>query len=234
MPLFSRREPDLGTLMSYVVARSLERGATLNRTKLVKLLYLIDLERAAAAQPSLTGLHWIFFHYGPYALELPETLEPLEGGKLIVKGHQDAQLFVAAPEAPDGEDWPMSTRRQVDNVIRRFASMDLYELLDHVYFHTAPMRGAVRGQSLDTGRARSEPEPRPKPPLPPPHLSNEARERLAAMRVRYRERERLVPIDRADRTFLVDPDDERLSLGQSQRGRIVVSPDAEADAGSPT
>ena len=231
MPLFSKSEPDLGSLMAYVVARSLERGATLNRTKLVKLLYLIDLERAAVAQPSLTGLRWIFFHYGPYALEFPETLEPLEGGKLIVKGYQHSQLFIAAPEAPDGEDWPSSTRRQVDNVIRRFAAMDLNELLDYVYFHTAPMRGAVRGQPLDIGRARTEREPTPKPPLAPPQLSDEARERLAALHAR--KRERVVTVDVTERTFLVDPGDERLALGELQHGRIVVTPEVETDTEPP-
>lgn len=42
MPLFRRIEPELRPLIAYIVARAKEHGVTLNRTKLVKLLYLID------------------------------------------------------------------------------------------------------------------------------------------------------------------------------------------------
>jgi hypothetical protein len=225
MPLFERRDPDVGSLIAYVVARSLERSVTLNQTKLVKLLYLIDLERAASGRHPLTGLRWVFFHYGPYALELPEILEPLEGSRLTVSGWEHAKLYRAAPEAPTGEEWPPATRRQVDDVIRRYAALDLNELLDFVYFHTAPMRDAVRGAPLDMSRARTEPPPRPQPPLSPPAVPEHARTRLEAWRQR-RSRE-LRPLSLEERrSFFTDPSDEELAVNDLH-GRMVVSPDAE-------
>ncbi|HTZ85963.1 MAG TPA: hypothetical protein VMB05_04780 [Solirubrobacteraceae bacterium] len=227
MPLFPKHDPDLGALVAYIVARARDRGVTLNQTKLVKLLYLIDVERAASGRPLLTGLRWIFFHYGPYALELPRTLEPMEGTALIVDGYKDARLYRAAPDAPDGEDWPPATRRQVDEIIRRFVALDLNELLDYVYFHTSPMRGAIRGQALDMSRARSEPERRAAPPLSPPDLPADASKRLANWRQRRREQTRPVAAD-AGRAFLTDPQEEWFQLG-NDRGRLVISPDAEAE-----
>jgi hypothetical protein len=65
MPWPERRPPTLEELILYVVGRSRDRGATLTRTKLVKLLYLIDVARAEGLGRTLTGLQWRFLHYGP-------------------------------------------------------------------------------------------------------------------------------------------------------------------------
>lgn len=225
MPLFQRHDPDLRSLIAYIVARARDRDVTLNQTKLVKLLYLIDVERAASARPSLTGLRWVFFHYGPYALELPETLEKMEGSEVIVGQWQGAKLYRAAPNAPTGEDWPSGTRSLVDSVLKRYAGMELNELLDFVYFHTAPMRGAVRGEPLDMTQARANPPRRPQPPLGAPSLPEGAQERLEAWRARRRSS--YVPLASDEqRHFFSDPAEEDLPL-DSTYGRLVVPEDTE-------
>lgn len=226
MPLFERHDPELRSLIAYVVAGALGRGVTLNQTKLVKLLYLIDVERVASGRRALSGLRWVFYHYGPYALELPETLNLMEGTDVIVTGWKDAKLYRAAPGAPTGDAWPPSTRSLVDGIIRRYAQMDLNELLDFVYFHTSPMNDAVRNQPLDMSRARTERQPRHRPPLAPPSLPDAARERLQAWNQR-RKRD-IVSVPQEERRSLFrDPSEETLSL-ESTRGRIVVSPDKDS------
>jgi hypothetical protein len=225
MPLFQRHDPDLRSLIAYIVARTRDRDVTVNQTKLVKLLYLIDVERAASARPSLTGLRWVFFHYGPYALELPETLEKMEGSEVIVSQWRDAKLYRAAPGAPTGEDWPSGTRSLVDSVLRRYAELELNELLDFVYFHTAPMRGAIRGEPLDMTQARTNPPQRPQPPLAAPSLPDGARDRLEAWR--GRRRSAYAPLSGEEqRPFFSDPADEELPL-DSTYGRLVVPQDTE-------
>jgi hypothetical protein len=225
MPLFQRHDPDLRSLIAYLVAGALDKGVTLNQTKLVKLLYLIDVERAASGRSLLTGLRWVFYHYGPYALELPETLEPMEGREIVVDQWNDAKLYRAAPGAPSAEEWPPGTRRMVDDVIRRYASLELNELLDLVYFHTAPMRGAVRGEPLDMTRARTDPPKRPQPPLAAPSLPENARERLESWK--ERRRHAYVPLSSDElRPFFSDPVDEETPL-DSTHGQIVVSQDTK-------
>jgi hypothetical protein len=226
MPLFQRHDPDLRSLIAYIVARARERDVTLTQTKLVKLLYLIDVERAASARPLLPGLHWVFFHYGPYALELPETLEQMEGGSEVVVGQwHNSKLYRAAPGAPTGEEWPSGTRSLVDSVLRRYASMELNELLDFVYFRTAPMRGAVRGKPLDMTQARTNPIPRPGAPLTAPTLPDGARNRMEEWR--ERRRTSYVPLSSEEqRSFLSDPEDEDLRL-DSTFGRLVIPQDTE-------
>jgi hypothetical protein len=221
MPLFQRHEPDLRSLIAYLVARTREKDVTLNQTKLVKLLYLVDVARIASGRKALTGLRWLFYHYGPYALELPETLEPMEGTEVVVQGWNDSKLYRAAPDAPSGEEWPPGTRTLVDNMIRRYAALELNELLDIVYFHTAPMKDAKRGEPLDMQRARSEPPPRSHPPLAAPTLGSDAREHLRAWNERRSKDFASVPANE-QRPIFSDPVDEDIALG-STHGRLVVS-----------
>jgi hypothetical protein len=42
-------------------------------------------------------LDWVFFHYGPYALELVDTLEQMEGSELSVQPWHDSTLYRGAP-----------------------------------------------------------------------------------------------------------------------------------------
>jgi hypothetical protein len=221
MPVFRRTDPDLRSLIAYLVARSREREITLNQTKLVKLLYLIDVERVRSRLDPLTGLQWVFFHYGPYALELPETLEAMEGTQVVTRRWGDSLLYQAAPGAPDGDDWPRSTRSMVDRVVQRFAPMEVNELLDHVYFHTGPMVGAVRGQPLDLSRARDYQEPHRQRALEAPDKPANLEQRLAEWRERNGRLLARLTLDPPGR-FFDDPDDD---LDGGSRGRLSVPDD---------
>lgn len=219
MPLFKRVEPDLRALVAYIVARSREHGITLNRTKLVKLLYLIDIERVRARREPLTGLVWVFFHYGPYALELIDVLEQMEGSELSAQAWHDSVLYRGAPGAPDGDDWIPHVRSTVDDVVRRFAPLDLNELLDYVYFRTGPMAVAQRGQRLDLGLARRDPPQRAPVPLRAAERPSDLDERLAQWRTRTARR--LPPIVlEPPGAFLDEPADELASEGV--HGRLHV------------
>lgn len=224
MPLFRNTEPDLRAIIAYIVARARDRSITLNQTKLVKLLYLVDVESVANRARPLTGLRWVFFHYGPYALELPETLAKMEGSEVITQSYGDATLYRAAPNAPSGDDWVASTRRTVDGVLDRFAPLDLNDLLDYVYFHTGPMIDAVRGDNLDLSRAREYAEPRRRPPLKPPDVSADLRKRRGEW-LKSSQR-RLVPVDLdPPGRFYDDPSDDLTAEGVE--GPLDVPDDVE-------
>jgi Protein of unknown function (DUF4065) len=223
MPLFPRIDPDLRTLIAYIVARSRDREITLNRTKLVKLLYLIDVERVRGRAEPLTGLSWVFFHYGPYAYELIDTLTAMEGNELVVSRWGESVLYRAAPGAPDADDWKRDARRTVNRVTDRFAPLELNELLDYVYFRTGPMIDAVRGQPLDLLRAREDADERRQPrPLQPPAAPVDLEERLDKWRARNARR-LAPPVLEPPGLFLDDPADD-LS-GEDVRGILRV-PDA--------
>lgn len=219
MPLFRNTEPDLRALIAYIVARAQDRSITLTQTKLVKLLYLVDVARVSSRREPLTGLRWVFFHYGPYAFELEDTLDAMDGSEVITSRWRDSVLYRAAPDAPDGEDWLTGTRRTVDQVIDRFAALELNELLNHVYFHTGPMLGAQRGQELDMQRARGHTAPRRQPPLSPPPKPHDLHGRLA--RWRERNAQRLTPVSLDPPARFFDEAEEDLG-GDGVTGRIDV------------
>lgn len=224
MALFSSTDPGLRPLIAYIVARSRERGITLNRTKLVKLLYLIDVERVRSGRRPLTGLEWKFFHYGPYAFELIDTLEAMEGSELVSQEWHDSVLYRAAPGAPEGDDWYPATKSMVDNIIRRFAPLDLNELLDHVYFYTGPMVHAQRGQPLDLGRAREDPRYRQHIPLRAPARPPDIEHRLERWRQRTTRRFAPVVLEPPGQ-FLDDPDEDL--GGEGVPGRLHVPEGSE-------
>jgi hypothetical protein len=225
MPLFRRVDPGLRPLIAYIVARAVDRGITLNRTKLVKLLYLIDVERVRSRREPLTGLEWVFFHYGPYAFELIDALQAMEGAEVSAMPFGESVLYRAAPGAPDATDWPAGTKSMVDSIIDRFAPLELNELLDHVYFHTGPMIDAERGQRLDLSKARADRDLRLHRPLPPPDAPAGVDDRLAAWRSRNAERLAAVRLDPPGR-FIEDEEDQS-APEQTLSGRLRVRPDGE-------
>jgi hypothetical protein len=220
MPLFPRTDPDRRALIAYVVARALGIGVTPNRTRLVKLLYLVDIERVRSRREPLTGLRWVFFHYGPYAYELIDELDAMEGTQLVADKWNQNVLYRAAPGAPDGDDWPSPTKLTVDRVIDRFAPLELNDLLSYVYFHTGPMIDAERGQPLDLSLARNDPRPGARPrPLAPPPAPADVDAKLSAWRSGLARRLAPVALDPPGETF-DDPVDALAGDGVRARLRV--------------
>jgi antitoxin SocA-like protein len=215
MPLFPRTDPDLRSLIGYLHARAEDRGIALHRTKLIKLLYLVDVECARGRRAPLTGLEWVFSHHGPHAEEVVETVKAMLDSDLAMPTWKEARLRRGGPEAPDCESWPASTKGMVDRVMDRFAARSLDELLDHVYFHTGPMRGARRGAALDMDRAREDQPLRRAVPLAAPERPGDAAQRLGRWR-----RLPAVTLDPPG-AFLSDRDDND-DVRTALRGRLQV------------
>ena len=145
----------LNKLIAHSIINLEERQVGFGKTKLVKLLYLIDVENYRRRRRTLTGLEWQFYHYGPYAFAFDEALEDLEFDipqESIRTGNgRDAIVFRL--------DWNIRSRlgsyiesaelSLVNRILREWGEVELNPLLDHVYFNTEPMREAKRGEILD-------------------------------------------------------------------------------------
>lgn len=218
MPWPERRPPTLEELILYVVGRSRDRGATLTRTKLVKLLYLIDVARAEGLGRTLTGIQWRFLHYGPYAPELGATLEELEHREAIFGGtFGDAVLYRGARDVPDSDNWPPSICIGIDRVVDEWAGAELNKLLDHVYFHTTPMQEAERGEELDFSAIERE---RPHPKLETPAVSDALRQGLQKWRLH---RSRLIQAPNLPTADLPEEPDAQEGIA----GRASIKEDVE-------
>lgn len=147
----------LRELIRYVVTEVLEQEGTLGTTRLVKLLYLIDVEYYRRHRELLTGLEWICYRYGPYAFEIPDVLRSLDldlpQDEVALGGRRVARIFRPGhlPEVNIGALVSIADKMLIDRIIGEWALEDLNRLLSRVYFDTEPMQGARVGQALDFG-----------------------------------------------------------------------------------
>jgi Protein of unknown function (DUF4065) len=157
---------NLAVLIPAVLTCARSQGGSVTKTKLLKLLYLFDIESFRQTRTTLTGFSWIFYKYGPWAPEYDPVLDELQGSDVIalhagtkidldmvfVDATRPVQFSIAFPSAVE----EIRARR----IIEAWADRPTGELLDYVYFHTAPMREARRGEPLDFNAVLEE-EPAP-------------------------------------------------------------------------
>ena len=124
------------------------------KTRLIKLLYLTELEYYRRTGKRLTSLAWQFYHFGPYAA----ALEPYVGDlNSIVSGGLLAEMLSKSPGEKSLDDPDL--RHAIVDVVHEWGFAELNTLLDHVYFETEPMQAASRGEFLDfatTSRAKPQ------------------------------------------------------------------------------
>lgn len=146
---------DLVRLIKAVLTRAYEREGYVTKTKLLKYLYLFDLEHYRRFGTTLTGFAWMFHFYGPWTKEFEDLY-----GDLVKRGHiqvkeavrPDLEAEIVLPTerldlADEVED--VSLELAFRRIVDTWAERRLGELLDYVYFHTEPMQRAVRGDQLD-------------------------------------------------------------------------------------
>jgi hypothetical protein len=118
-------------------------------TRLVKLMYLAEVEYFRQERERLTDLTWNFYLYGPYPASLTRVLgEPelefneWKTGKISKHIVRNEDVFERAKADPN-------TELIVTRLVKEWGDADLNQLLDYVYFETEPMQNAKRGDHLD-------------------------------------------------------------------------------------
>ena len=139
---------DIRKLIAYVISKLTDMEVSFGKTKLVKLLYLIDLEFYRLYSRKLTEFEWIFCHYGPYAYAIDDVLKQLDldiPQEVVVTaaGHK-ANIFKFPKHlTAEFEDSSSSLQKSVvDRILNEWGPEELNPLLSYVYFHTEPMKDA--------------------------------------------------------------------------------------------
>jgi len=143
-------------LIPAIVTWIAERDGYVTKTKLLKLLYLFDVEYYRYHRCTFTAFAWEFFHLGPSA---PEYDRVLTG--LLAHGILSEQQRSNSPECETAFYKPtkrVETRRpfvKVNDesilleVLHRWGTRTTGEILNYVFFQTEPMEAAIRNQPLD-------------------------------------------------------------------------------------
>lgn len=143
-------------LILAIVSYISERGGAVSKTKLLKLLYLCEVEFYRAYRQRLTSFDWKFYHLGPWARSYDDVLTGLVANEQLiattVEGLEyDTTLYrVLLPEPKLRDLFPSAQEAfTVEHVLNRWVKPPTPELLNYVYFHTEPMLEAQRGDKLN-------------------------------------------------------------------------------------
>ena len=153
--------------IAYLAFLLREQEANFGKTKLVKLLYLADVEYFRRWSRQLTNIDWLFYHYGPYSSAIDEALKELNFDiteeKFVTRKGFTAQVITVPEYLYVQADAQLSERekRVLNKVLEEWGMEDLNPLLSHVYFETEPMLQAERGERLDFSKIVARPLRKP-------------------------------------------------------------------------
>jgi hypothetical protein len=143
---------NLSQLILYVVDQANDRDDTVTTIRLVKFLYLIDLEYYRIKRKTLTGFNWIFHLHGPYAFEFIQIGEKIGyslGREEFESGSKKGVIFTVDQPVLKPVWLGYTEESIIDRILEVWAGVDTKIMLDYVYNRTEPMMNAVRGQRLD-------------------------------------------------------------------------------------
>jgi hypothetical protein len=161
--VFSAMKPTAKELALAILTRIEEREGSANKTKLLKLLYLADIENYRVTGETLTGFDWIFYLYGPWSAEYDSLLEQLEAEGVVSierwtsKGLEGERVVPKERVSLEILKIPTDAHYRTLNYVDIWADGNVSKLLDYVYFQTEPMHGAEKLQHLDFTKVSKEP-----------------------------------------------------------------------------
>jgi len=145
------KEEKLKAVIFYIVRR-LPYNTT--RTKLVKLLYLIDLYYAKSKKRSLTGLTYRSYYFGPYSGQIINAINKLKGYEIEEYSNislDGREYYLYRPGMNPRWEAPPTLKyeeeRAIDKVISEHGNKSLDEILKYVY-NTAPYKNCKKGRPI--------------------------------------------------------------------------------------
>ncbi len=138
-------------LLLYITDQLHDLEGQISTIRLVKILYLIDLEYYNNHGKTLTEIDWVYYHFGPYFFELGDILRSasidLDAREFVTeRGRGFTYHTNEEQEMPKGLEFHVES--SINRIIKRWALEDTPILLDFVY-HTLPIVYGKRGTSLD-------------------------------------------------------------------------------------
>jgi uncharacterized phage-associated protein len=135
----------------YIVEKACQERISMGKTRLMKLLYLLDIEHYKFNKKIYTNLDWIYYKYGPFSFDVENLckeigLDEIEKG---LKKDRIVKLLKIDHWKVKKADVEPKIRTLLNHIYNRWALSDLNSLLDYVYFETEPMIHAQYKQILD-------------------------------------------------------------------------------------
>lgn len=142
----------LRSVMRYIV-KNYPYPDDLTKTRITKLVYLIDWENVKEYGSQITNIEWFFDHYGPYvsdvldeadedkAVSINSTISNFGTVKYIIKPKRDKEELLY-------DDLTDNDKDIIDRVIDKTKSFYWNEFINYVY-STEPIKKSTRYSVLD-------------------------------------------------------------------------------------
>ena len=142
----------LRRLICYIIFQVMDLDGYTTTIRLVKFLYLIDLEHYRRYGRLLTGLNWVYHLYGPYAFELQDIGESI-GYDLKREVFYDRQrrkgvLFRVYEPQVFPTEIGHSNETMINGLLEVWALQETSDILDYTY-QTEPMLNSLPGKMID-------------------------------------------------------------------------------------
>ncbi len=112
-----------------LIRYALRRGP-MARTKIMKLLFLID--RELYQRFGATVFRWKMYKYGPFSREVLDVLDDMEVyGSVVAKVTDDAIIYELASTAP--AELPQEVKEVADQILAVWTRRSLDDLLTYVH-----------------------------------------------------------------------------------------------------
>ncbi len=153
---------NLAKLIPAIVGAVNAQGGYVTKTKLLKLLYLFDVEYYRIFRKTFTDFDWKFFHLGPWTAEYDNIINTLlQAGNLEQYQGQRTEYDVQFLRAPEYRDFSKmfatyAEEAPLRRVLNTWSEATTGEILDYVYFRTEPMEHGFRNAKLDFSHVSTE------------------------------------------------------------------------------
>jgi len=152
-PLRVRNMNDKLKAIIYHIVKTL--GRVDGRTRLMKLIYLIDMEAAKELGHPVSGARFYSYSHGPFAREVLSALAELN--VFWIKEHVTTNIYGDRRYVYTPSNFPFVEPLEIDDprekeiverVVNRWGGEDLSTLLRHVY-NTKPFKGTPACADID-------------------------------------------------------------------------------------
>lgn len=147
--------PLLYKVATAMVSNVTKQGGYVTATKLLKLLYLFDVEYYRKHAKTFTGFEWTYYLLGPWSQEYYSLVEKLtaENGPLVTvpsaKLDHDTSFYKAREYTDVFGLLPPEDESILRIVLNTWAEKTTAQILDYIYFRTEPIEYGERYKPLD-------------------------------------------------------------------------------------
>ena len=138
------------SLLTYITEQLINLEAPCSTIRLIKYLYLIDIEYYKKHKRTLTEIEWVRYKFGPYFFAMPTIMKSSLGFEYVEKPTENgfSRTFRPTKHHDISKVVDFSTEKMIQKIIEKWANAKLDELLKHVY-DTRPMKAAEFCKPLD-------------------------------------------------------------------------------------